>query len=173
MRRSAIFFVLVAAAAASAQTQLPLSLKRAVEIGLAPDGNARVALAQESIAQAEERVTEARSVFLPNLDAAVTDRRLTNNLKAFGFNFSLPVPGFSIPSIVGPFSVFDARATAQQSVLNFSDIRKYQASKVSLQATRSENDATKNQVSDEIARDYLACLRADANRNTAKANVDL
>jgi len=74
---------------------------------------------------------------------------------------------------VGPFSVFDARATAQQSVLNFSDIRKYQASKVSLQATRSENDATKNQVSDEIARDYLACLRADANRNTAKANVDL
>jgi len=97
MRRSAIFFVLVAAAAASAQTPLPLSLKRAVEIGLAPDGNARVALAQESISQAQERVTEARSAFLPNLDAAVTDRRLTNNLKAFGLTFPCPSRGFRSP----------------------------------------------------------------------------
>jgi outer membrane protein len=158
---------------ATAQTPLPLSLKRAVEIALAPDGSARVALAQESIAQAEERVNQARSAFLPNLDASVSDRRQTTNLKAFGFSFSIPVPGFSIPSIVGPFSVFDARATAQQSVLNFSDIRKYQASKVSLAAVRTDNDATRNQVSDEVARDYLACLRADANRETAQANVEL
>ncbi|MEQ1885246.1 MAG: TolC family protein [Bryobacteraceae bacterium] len=173
MRSSALFLACLGAVAASGQTPLPLSLKRAVEIGLAPDGSTRVALAQESIAQAEERVKQSRAAFLPNLDATVTDRRLTNNLKAFGFSFALPIPGFSIPSMVGPFSVFDARATAQQTVLNFSDIRKYQASKVSLQAVKTENDATKNQVSDEIARNYLACLRADANRNTAKANVEL
>ncbi|MEQ1947865.1 MAG: TolC family protein [Bryobacteraceae bacterium] len=171
MRSSAVCLALLFAGSASAQTPLPLSLKRAVEIALAPDGNTRVALAQESIAQAEDRVKQSRAAFLPNLDATITDRRLTNNLKAFGFSFALP--GFSIPSMVGPFSVFDARATAQQSVLNFSDIHKYQASKVSLQAVKTENDATKNQVSDEIARNYLACLRADANRNTAGANVDL
>jgi len=165
--------ILVMASIAPAQTRLPLSLKRAVEIALAPDGSARVALAQESITQAEERVNEARSAFKPNLDASVSDRRQTSNLKAFGFSFSIPVPGFSLPSLVGPFTVFDARATVQQSVLNFSDIRKYQASKVSLTAVRTDTDATRNQVSDEVARDYLACLRADANRNTARANVEL
>jgi outer membrane protein len=165
--------MMLAASLASAQTPLPLSMKRAVEIALAPDGNTRVALAQESIRQAEERVVQAKSVFLPNLDASVQDRRQTTNLRAFGFNFAFPIPGFSIPSIVGPFTVFDARAAAQQSVLNVSDIRKYQASKAALAAVKFDNDTTRNQVRDEVSRDYLACLAADANRDTARANVAL
>ena len=100
-------------------------------------------------------------------------RRQTTNLKAYGFAFSVPVPGFSIPSIVGPFSVLDTRAAAQQSVLNFSDVRKYQASKATLAAVKFDNDATRSQVSDEVARGYLACLRADADRDTGRANVEL
>ena len=110
---------------------------------------------------------------MPNLDTSVNDRRQTTNLKAFGFSFNIPVPGFSIPSIVGPFSVLDARATAQQSVLNLSDVRKYQASKATLAAVKFDNDATRSQVSDEVARGYLACLRTDADRDTARANVEL
>ena len=168
-----LWMLLLAAVVASAQGPLPLSMKRAVEIALAPDGAVRVALAQESIQQAQERVIQAKAAFLPKLDASVDDRRQTTNLKAFGFSFSLPVPGFSIPSIVGPFSVLDSRATAQQSVLNFSDIRKYQASKATLAATKFDGDATRSQVSDEVARDYLGCLRADAARDTARANVEL
>ena len=74
---------------------------------------------------------------------------------------------------MGPFDVFDARASAQQSVLNFSTVRKYQASKATLAATKFDNDATRSQVSDEVARAYLACLRADADRDTARANVQL
>ncbi len=152
---------------------MPLSLKKAVEIALTPDGSARVALAEEAITEAQRQQQQARATFLPNLDGSVNDRRQTTNLKAYGFAFNIPVPGFSIPSIVGPFSVFDARATAQQSVLNFSDIRKYQASKATLAAVKFDNDATRSQVSDEVARDYLACLRADADRDTARANVEL
>jgi outer membrane protein len=155
-----------------AQT-LPLSMKRAVEIGLAPDGNARVALAQESIEQAEDRVKQAKSAFLPNLDASVSERYQTTNLRAYGFSFAIPIPGFSIPSIVGPFTVFDARAAATQSVLNVPDLKKYRASKASLTAARAENDATRNQVSEDIARDYLLCLRAEAVLETARANVEL
>ncbi len=165
--------VLLAASLGLAQSPLPLSMKRAVEIALAPDGSARTALAQESIQQAQDRVTQAKAAFLPNLDASVQDRRQTTNLKAFGFSFNIPVPGFSIPSIVGPFSVLDTRATAQQSVLNLSDVRKYQASKATLAAVKFDNDATRSQVSDEVARGYLACLRTDADRDTARANVEL
>src|SRR5256885_12947138 len=99
--------LLLASTLASAQSTLPLSMKRAVEIALAPDGSTRAALAQESIQQAQERVSQARGAFLPNLDASVQDRRQTTNLKSFGFSFNIPVPGFSIPAIVGPFTVLD------------------------------------------------------------------
>ncbi len=111
---------LLAASLCWAQSPLPLSMKRAVEIALAPDGSTRAALAQESIQQAKDRVAEARAALLPNLDTTVRENRQTTNLKAFGFAFNIPVPGFSIPTIVGPFDVFDARASAQQSLLNFS-----------------------------------------------------
>jgi outer membrane protein TolC len=171
MRVLSIF--LVAASLGLAQGPLPLSMKRAVEIALAPDGSTRAALAQESIEQAKDRVAEARAALLPNLDTTVRETRQTTNLKAYGFAFNIPIPGFSIPSLVGPFNVFDARASAQQSVLNFSTVRKYQASKATLAATKFDNDATRSQVSDEVARAYLACLRADADRDTARANVEL
>src|SRR6266851_5417260 len=146
MRVPLILF-LAASLGLGQQRTLPLSLKRAVEIALTPEGSARVALAQESIQQAESRVTQARAAFLPTLDSSLQDRRQTTNLKAFGFSFNIPVPGFSIPSIVGPFDVFDARASVQQSVLNFSDIRKYQASRSAVSSARSDLDATRNQVS--------------------------
>ena len=156
-----------------AQTILPLSLKRAVEIALAPEGSTRVALAQESIKQAESRRAQSRGQLLPDLESSVSDQRQTTNLKAFGFNLQIPIPGFSFPTIVGPFSVFDAHATASQTVFNFSSIRLYQASKVNVTAARSEFDSTANQVSDQVARAYLLALRAEAALETAHANVDL
>ena len=171
MRVLSIF--LLAGSLSWAQSPLPLSMKRAVEIALAPDGSTRAALAQESIQQAKDRVAEARAALLPNLDTTIRENRQTTNLKAYGFTFNLPIAGFSIPTIVGPFNIFDARASAQQSVLNFSTLRKYQASKATLAATKFDNDATRSQVSDEVARAYLACLRTDADRDTARANVEL
>lgn len=155
------------------QPALPLSMKRAVEIALAPDGSTRAALAQEAIDQAAQRVIEAKAAFLPSLDAAVQDHYQTVDLKAYGFGFNFAALGFSLPTLVGPFNVLDARAYAQQSVLNFSDIHKYQAAKATLAAVKLDNDSTRNSVADEVARAYLACLRADADRDTAQANVEL
>lgn len=159
---------------AFAQDTLPLSLKRAVEIALAPEGSPRVALAEESIRQLQTGIAQARAAFLPDIEASVTDQSETVSLKSYGFSFQLPPGlGFAIPSFVGPFSVFDARATANQSVFDFSSIRKYQSSKVTVEATKADAETTKNQVSDAVARAYLACLRADATVETQQANVDL
>jgi outer membrane protein len=169
MRRLLLF--LIPGSLALAQGTLPLSLKRAVEIALTPEGSPRVALARETIKQAETHVTDARAAFLPAVDASVQDKNQTVSLRTFGLNFQ--VPGFAIPSFVGPFTVFDARGSVQQSVFSFSDIRKYQASRVSLAAAKSDADTTRNQVSDQVARAYLACLRADAAQETARANVEL
>ncbi|HEY1677689.1 MAG TPA: TolC family protein [Candidatus Sulfotelmatobacter sp.] len=151
---------------------MQLSMKRAVEIALTPEGSPRVALASESVKQAQQQIREAKSAFLPTVDGSIKETSETVNLKTFGINFP-SVPGFVIPSFVGPFSVFDTRATAQQSIFSFSDIRKYQASRAAALATASDLGATRNQVSDQVARAYVACLRADAALETAQANVDL
>lgn len=166
-----VFFLTASAALLYAQDILPLSLKRAVEIALAPDGSPKVELAEESIKQAQTRVAQARAAFLPDLETSVGDQRQTTNLKSYGLN--IQVPGFSLPTLVGPYTVFDARASAQQSVFDFSSIRKYQASKATVAATKDDADTTRNQVSDTVARAYLACLRTDATLDTERANVEL
>jgi len=154
-----------------AQDVMQLTLKRAVDIALTPEGSARVALAEQSVQVSENRVNQARSAFFPNLDGTVNERSQTVNLHTFGFNFDFP--GFSIPSIVGPFSIFDARASAQVNVLDFTTIRKYRASRSGLQAAKADLDVTKDQVSEQVARAYLASLREDAALDAAKANVEL
>src|ERR1700675_1426673 len=94
--RALIIFNLAAMALAqsevSVEATLPLSLKRAVEIALAPDGSPRVTLAQESIRQAETRKLESRAAFLPDLESSVSDQRETTNLHAYGFGslFNFP-----------------------------------------------------------------------------------
>jgi outer membrane protein len=153
---------------------LQLSLKQAVDLALAPDGNTRVKLAAESIRQAEARSAEARAALLPDVEGAVSEQNQTRNLKAFGFIFpNVPILGFSIPTFVGPFDVFDARASVTQSVFDFSSIRGYQAAKITVEAMKADNQGTRDQVTDQVARAYLTGLRAQATLETAKANVEL
>ncbi len=156
-----------------AQGAMQLSLKRAVDIALTPEGSARVALAEQSVRISETHVNQARSAFFPNIDGSVNERSQTVNLHTFGFNFQFPIPGFSIPGIVGPFSIFDARASTQMTVLDFTTIRKYRASRTGLKAAQADLDVTKDQVSEQVARAYLASLREDAALDTARANVEL
>ncbi len=159
-----------------AESALPLTLKRAVEIALTAEGSPKVALAQESIREARARKTEARGALLPDLESSVNEERETVNLRSFGFSpsiFSFLPPGVTFPAIVGPFSVFDARATASQTVFDFSTLKRYQQSKVNLSAVTTDFDAAKNQASDQVARAYLNALRSDAALATAHANVDL
>ena len=153
---------------------LQLSLKQAVQIALAPEGSTRVKLAEEALKQAQSRADQARAALLPDLEGYVQDQSETNNLRAFGFRFpSIPIAGFTIPTFVGPFDVFDVRASVNQTVFDFSALRRYQASKVAIEATRADNEGTRNQVTDQVARAYLAGLRAEASLETARANVEL
>jgi len=174
MLRVRVVLLAFASSVLFAQTPLPLSLKQAVDLALAPDGNTRVKLALEAIREAEARAAESRSALLPNVDGAISEQSETSNLKAFGFSFSeVEVFGLHIPTFVGPFDVFDARASATQSVFDFSSIRNYQAAKASVQAVKADHQGTRDQVADQVAHAYLAGLRAQATRDTAKANVEL
>jgi outer membrane protein TolC len=158
----------------AAQGPLALSLKRAVQVALTPQGNVNIKLAGEALRQAQERSTEARAALLPNVDSALSYQSRTEDLAAQGLNqVRVPIPGFRFPSFVGPFTVMDARLSGSESVLDLSVIRRYQAAKTGVSASREDVETTDEQVAGTVARSYLAAVRADADVESAEANVNL
>ncbi|MGD0499115.1 MAG: TolC family protein [Bryobacteraceae bacterium] len=177
MRRTAVLLLvataLFAADQASEPAPLPLSLKRAVEVATAPEGCAQIQLSGEALKQAQARSAETRAALLPDFESSFRYESETMSLAGLGLNkaFSFPIPGFQLPTLVGPFDVMDARATAQQSVFDFSSFRRFQASKAAVSAAKSDVGGAGEQVAAQVARDYMAAVKADTDVQTAQANV--
>lgn len=176
MNTSLLRFLAVAALAfpAAAQTQpLALSLNQAVDLALAPEGNARAQLAREMIRQARARAAQSRASLLPTVESGVAYQNQTRNLAAFGIRIELPIPGFHFPAMVGPFNTFDARATASQSLFDAASIRRFQAARTGVRAAESDDGGTRDQVTAAVAKAYLAALAAAARVEAAQANASL
>jgi outer membrane protein TolC len=87
---------------------------------------------------------ETRADLLPNLTAHVSETREKVNLAAFGFS---GLPGFpDLPTIVGPFNVFDARAAVTQTVLDLHALEKARAGSHSLRAAELAFENTRDLV---------------------------
>lgn len=170
--KSFILLVLAAGTACAADP-LALSLKRAVQIAISPEGNTNVQLSAESLKQAEARSAQAKSALLPDLSGSIGARNQTVNLAAMGIKFTVPIPGFSFPRLVGPFTTMDARLNGAQNVLDLASIRRFQASKSAISASKSEISNVEDAVAGQVARAYLAAVKADADLDTAEANVAL
>jgi outer membrane protein TolC len=152
---------------------LPLTLKRAVEIATSPEGNTNIQLSGEGLKQAQARSAEARAALLPDIEASVGDESRTSNLAALGVQINIPIPGFQFPYFVGPFTTMDARVTGTQTVFDFASIRRFQAAKQGVSAAKSDIGGTAEQVAAQVARAYLAALKAATDVETAQADVTL
>lgn len=170
MNRAWIFLI---AAPLLAESPMALSLKRAVQIAVSPEGNTNIQLSAEGLKQAQMRSLEARAALLPDVEGSVTTENRTENLAALGIRVVTPIPGFTFPTFVGPFTTFDARATATQSIVDLGAIRRLRASKAAVTAARSDADSAAELVAAQTARAYLAAVKADADVETAQANVTL
>jgi outer membrane protein TolC len=154
----------------SAQTAGPpfeLSLADAIHKGL--QYNLGTVGYQNSIRQARGQRWVELANLLPQIsaDTFVTDQQV--DLAAFGFSFS--IPGFSIPSVVGPFHYFDLRAHATQSVLNMTDRRNFRASEQTLHATELSAQDARDLVVLAVTGGYLSILSAAARIDSARAQV--
>ena len=152
---------------------LRLSLGQAVEIALQPEGNARIQMAEQLIRQAQARSAETRAALLPDLSGSVGLQNQRRNLEALGLQVQSPIPGVVIPRSVGPFSTFDARAFVSQKILDLAAIRRFQASRTAVRVAHAEDESTRDQVSQQVGRAYLAGMRAEASLETARANLAL
>lgn len=186
----------IRAAEATPREPLRLSLKRAVEIATSPEGNTYIQLSDESVKQAKSRSAEARSAFLPDIEAQAEQTTAMKSIAALGLDLATDqallgaeknlMPGLAsvadpllndiikaIPRVVGPFNTVDVRVKVTQSVLDVANIRRYQASKAVVRATIGDRSNTDDSVSATVAKAYLSGLRADADVEAYQANVAL
>ena len=80
---------------------IELSLKRAVQMAVSPEGNARMRLSVEALKQAQSRSAQARSALMPDVSANFTDEDLTRNLAAQGIQVVITHPGVRNPDVCG------------------------------------------------------------------------
>jgi len=156
--------LLLAAAAARGET-LRLSLKEAVDLALSDGTAARIA--SERIDQSRFAARQARSALLPQAGLQVAGSNQSINFQEFG----LTIPGF--PTVVPPFSFFNAQAQIALDVIDVSAHKRYEAARQGVTVSEAEREHTENEVVSAVATLYVAEQRAEASVEAAKANVDL
>jgi len=148
---------------------LPLSLTEAIRRGL--QYNLGTVGFQNSIRQAQGQRWAELSLLLPNLNGSLIGTEEQVNLAAFGFKFQSPIPGFSIPTVVGPFHYFDLRARLTQTVANLTTLRNYRATGETLRATQLSAQDARDLVVLAVTGGYLSIISAAARIDSARAQV--
>ncbi|HEY1239751.1 MAG TPA: TolC family protein [Bryobacteraceae bacterium] len=152
------------AAAPGAPLQLTLAetIRRGLQYNLASTGF------EQSIRQARG----LRASELANLMPHVTTGAMVNeqqiNLAVYGFKFSLP--GFSIPSVVGPFHYFDVRGRVTETA-SFTDLRNYRASEQTEKATELSAQDARDVVVLAVTSGYLGVISSAASVESIRAQV--
>ncbi len=144
-----------------------LSLAEAIRRGTAYNLGAVGSV--QGLRQARGQARSVRSALLPQISADVNDTEETFNLRSLGFNFSSP--GFTLPNVVGPFNVMDARGRVSQSVLNFTAINNYRSARELVRANNFSTKDAEDLVVLAIAGTYLQALADGARVDAARTQL--
>jgi outer membrane protein TolC len=150
----------------SGKLSLREAVERAVEFNLGAVG------LTEAVRQARGQAKIARSFLLPNLNASMSETVQQTNLKALGVGFNSPIPGFSIPAIVGPFNFFDVRATLSQTVVDLTARNNYLAARNISRANELSAADARDLVVLAVAGTYLQVISEKAKIEAANAQLD-
>jgi outer membrane protein TolC len=147
-----------------------LSLREAVQRGL--DYNLGTVGMTLAMRQAEGQARAVRSNLLPNLNGTLSESVQQTNLRADGLRFTSPIPGFGIPSIVGPFNYFDLRAHLTQTVADLAALNNYRSATETLHANQFFAKDAKDLVVLAVGGAYLQAIAARARVESARAQLD-
>ena len=132
--------------------------------------------AEQNLGRAQGARTRLLSDLLPNVNGRVGETRQTINLAAFGFSGGPGSPFGDIPSIVGPFNVFDARILLSQAVLDFGALNGTRAEAHNVAAARltfkSARDYVIHVAGNLFVQALAASARADAGTRSAGNGAD-
>jgi len=140
----------------SGQAPAPLRLSFAEAVRRAAGEAPAVELAGLRTDEAEARVRQARGALLPSLSFAGSWLDRNFNSKAQGISF----PG--VPTIIGPFSAYDVRFRASQTLLDFSSLARLRAARAQVTGSTAEGGAVSEGAAAGAALAYLRVTRAAA-----------
>lgn len=135
----------------------------AIERGL--KYNLALMFSQEANQAAAGARLRALGDVLPNFNARIAESVQQTNLAAMGIS----IPGF--PSIIGPFSVFDARVLGTAS-LDLKNISSYRARVQELEASKLNYQNARDLVVLVVGGTYMQALAAEARVNSVQAELD-
>lgn len=156
------------------QESLTLTLAQAVKRGLQFNLSALVSNTAQREANAER--LGARAQLLPDVNGDAREAVQQINLAASGLRFpSISLapgrPGFSIPTIVGPFNYFDVRASVSQSVADLTRLHNYRSSKESARAAGMTVLDSRELIVLAVTGTYLQVIAGQSRVDTARAQI--
>ncbi len=147
-----------------------LSLHEAIQRGL--EYNLGTVGMTQAVRQARGQSIAARSALLPNVNGTLSETVEQEDLKALGLRFSLPIAGFTFPTIVGPFNYFDLRAHLTQTVGDLTALNNYRAANETVKANQFAAQDARDLVILAVGGAYLQVIAAKARVESAHAQLD-
>jgi len=166
--------VLVAAAlpaiAQDVNAPAPQNLSLADAIQIALKNNLGTRLADARVDQAESTRERAQAPLLPEVSGHIYANDQTVNLRALGLNFSFP--GFTFPTVVGPFTNYDFRFYASQMLVDRQASHALKATEDQKQSAALDFEDSRSQVVRQTAALFLAAQSAAAEVESAESQVE-
>jgi outer membrane protein TolC len=168
-RRFRLLFVIAGAllASAVAQSQAPyrLTLNDAIDKGL--QANLGVLVARSRVRESEGTATRRFSNLLPHVRTQAYASYQNRNLRAFG----LSVPGLPVPEVIGPFSNYDFRIYADQSLVDLQSYRTWRAANGQRESAGFDYQDARDLIVRSVAGLYLNAQAAQARIEAAQFRV--
>jgi outer membrane protein TolC len=145
---------------------LPLTLSDAIDRAL--KYNLGVLTLEQQVASARGARWRSLTGLMPTVQGRVNETRETVNLAALGFDASV-FPG--VPSLVGPFNVFDARLVVAQPVVDFSALNDVRRAGHNMDAAKFDSRAGRDVVVLVAANLYLQAIAGASRIDAVRAQV--
>jgi outer membrane protein TolC len=154
-----------AAGVAESQAPYHLTLKEAIDKAL--QANLSVLVSGTRVHESEGTTARRFSNLLPHVRTEAYANYQNRDLRAFG----LSVPGLPVPEVIGPFSNYDFRIYADQSILDLQSHRLWKASKEELESGKLDFQDARDLIVRSVANLYLNGQAAAARIEAAQSRV--
>ena len=150
----------------SGRLSLREAVQRAIEYNLGRVGF------EQAVGDSRGQRRSIRSALLPNLSLNISEMVEQLNLQASGLRFNVPLPGILLPTVVGPFNVFDIRASLSQTIFDLTALNNYRAASESVRANELFAEDARDLVALAAGGIYLQVISAKAKIASAQAQLE-
>lgn len=147
-----------------AEPALQLNLKEAIALALRSELQPRIENAKVQTELAAASLTQVRSALATQLDAGISDSVVRFDLRALGIDFPQVSPFVSnvtLPDVVGPFSLFDARITGRRILFDRGATGQTAAAASRLKTAQADERSVQEQIAVQTARAYYTAVLSE------------